>query len=488
MFQLICNHQQIDSSFLESLCSFGYQDEPIDLCLAHFRGKIGNKINGPDLSPSSLTRPERQIQLSYLLRSVERGGNTDRGIWDWNIRQAANYHSFDLKTGKSFWATIKANDLLRKRVERFTPLLNIQPEPENESQEPLASHLKAALCTHLVLLSWCDDGWRDFINDFEAAVEKIVRPANNAMVDDHLPEDKGFQHLGAWPEALRPAKRITIQSYQAKGGLGTDNQQKESFFSMSRLPRALGSLLGASKKVATDEEQGMPLDALSTAKSTAEAVIDPRGSLSKFRFKDIQTLYKQSNLLQRALLVLDLNAGVMRDLQACYGQLAKVELTAAAFGPVIGGFLTEVTSIIRRLETRRTQLNALATMLSQSIQLYELVLQQRSDHINVTFAESAHKATDQMKRLADKTSRETASMHIITGVTLIFLPATFVATFFQSGIFLWKEAPDDMEEAWKYQGAGLSLFCKVCAPLTLVTIGGWYLSWRMGRRKGSHKD
>lgn len=43
------------------------------------------------------------------------------------------------------------------------------------------------------------------------------------------------------------------------------------------------------------------------------------------------------------------------------------------------------------------------------------------------FAESAYKTADQMQRLADKTSRETASMHIITGVTLIFLPATFVA-------------------------------------------------------------
>lgn len=61
-------------------------------------------------------------------------------------------------------------------------------------------------------------------------------------------------------------------------------------------------------------------------------------------------------------------------------------------------------------------------------------------------------------------------------------------TFFQSGIFLWKEAPDNMEEAWRYQGAGLSLFAMVCAPLTLLTIGGWYLSWRMGRGKRSHTD
>lgn len=43
------------------------------------------------------------------------------------------------------------------------------------------------------------------------------------------------------------------------------------------------------------------------------------------------------------------------------------------------------------------------------------------------FAESAHRSADEMQHLADKTSRETASMHIITVVTLIFLPATFVA-------------------------------------------------------------
>ncbi|KAF6812143.1 hypothetical protein CMUS01_13119, partial [Colletotrichum musicola] len=494
MFRSFCSHHQIESSFLESLYSFGDHDEPIDLCLAHFRGKIPPKMAIPGSSPGSLARPERQIQMSYLLRSVERGANANGGIWNWNIRQAANYHSFDLKTGQSFWTTIKANDVLRKRVERFTPLLEIQPEVEweetsqDQSKEILASHLKAALCTHLVLLSWCDDGWRDFINDLEAAIDKITRPASNALVDDHLTPDKMSEYLAAWPEILRLAKRRTMQSYKTKTDTGSnDPQEGESAPSKNRFSRAFGSLFGGAppKKADADEEQAMPLGTLPRKTPKFLTGIDPWGSLNKFRFKDIQTLHKQSSLLQKSLLVLDLNAGVMRDLQAYYGRLAEVKRTAAAFGPIIAGFLNEVNSIIRRLETRRAQLNSLATILSQSIQMYELVLQQRSDHISMMFAESAHRSADQMQHLADKTSRETASMHIITVVTLIFLPATFVATFFQSGIFLWKEAPDDMQEAYRYQASGLSLFGMVCGPLTMLTIGTWgYMSWR--RRTGSH--
>lgn len=71
-------------------------------------------------------------------------------------------------------------------------------------------------------------------------------------------------------------------------------------------------------------------------------------------------------LLQKSMLVLDINAGAVRDMQVYCGQLAEVELTAAAFGPVIAGFFREVSPIIPRLETRRALLNSLATILSQN--------------------------------------------------------------------------------------------------------------------------
>ncbi|KAK1533583.1 hypothetical protein CPAR01_10291 [Colletotrichum paranaense] len=79
-----------------------------------------------------------------------------------------------------------------------------------------------------------------------------------------------------------------------------------------------------------------------------------------------------------------------------------------------------------------------------------------------------------MQVITDKTLKETTSMHVITIATLIFLPATFVATFFQSGVLLWKEdGPDDMTRPFIWKRDSLMLFLSFCGPLTAATIGGW---------------
>ncbi|TDZ38588.1 hypothetical protein CTRI78_v010812 [Colletotrichum trifolii] len=94
----------------------------------------------------------------------------------------------------------------------------------------------------------------------------------------------------------------------------------------------------------------------------------------------------------------------------------------------------------------------------------------------------------QTKNIADKTARQTASMHVITVVTLIFLPATFVATFFQSGVLLWNEArSENMTEPWRFEAGNFRLFSAVCGPLTTMIVGIWLgvylrLKWKAGRQ------
>lgn len=57
----------------------------------------------------------------------------------------------------------------------------------------------------------------------------------------------------------------------------------------------------------------------------------------------------------------------------------------------------------------------------------ESIIQFRNMGISQLFLIAAHQTAADMRKIADKTERETASMHIITLVTLIFLPGTFVA-------------------------------------------------------------
>jgi len=102
-----------------------------------------------------------------------------------------------------------------------------------------------------------------------------------------------------------------------------------------------------------------------------------------------------------------------------------------------------------------------------------------------------HESTKNMENIAAKTEKETASMHIITLVTLVFLPGTFVAvrfglpllpllfevltcrqTLFGSGLYQWdQEDPVGSVPVWK--GNLFKLFAKICFPLMAGTIIIW---------------
>lgn len=114
--------------------------------------------------------------------------------------------------------------------------------------------------------------------------------------------------------------------------------------------------------------------------------------------------------------------------------------------------------------------------------------------------------TRSMHTIAEKTERETALMHIITVVTLVFLPGTFVAvsvagllflipplplrasnklaegsltsvqTFLGSGLFQWAQNDSTMQfPIWRPEF--FALFAKVCFPLMGATILVWLVAY-----------
>lgn len=119
--------------------------------------------------------------------------------------------------------------------------------------------------------------------------------------------------------------------------------------------------------------------------------------------------------------------------------------------------------------------------------------------------------TKSMKKVAEKTAIQTSSMHLITLVTLFFLPATFVAvrsfrlpsfsfselteyltsvqTFFSSGAFQWdQEHPDGQSMPfWKPQF--FTLFAAICFPMTgLIILVWWALYWRNNRMRRQNAE
>ncbi len=120
-----------------------------------------------------------------------------------------------------------------------------------------------------------------------------------------------------------------------------------------------------------------------------------------------------------------------------------------------------------------------------------------------------HQSTLQMESIAGRTEKETSSMHIITLVTLLFLPGTFVAvryalpkihkevnrhlttnnqTFLGAGFYQWPDSNDANQipnyPIWRSDF--FFLFAKISFPLMVLTLlfWAWPYLWRWISRRG----
>ncbi|KAI0859628.1 hypothetical protein F4860DRAFT_481690 [Xylaria cubensis] len=80
-------------------------------------------------------------------------------------------------------------------------------------------------------------------------------------------------------------------------------------------------------------------------------------------------------------------------------------------------------------------------------------------------------------KVAQHTRRDSELMKSIALLTMVFLPATFVATLFSMGIFEWKGMHGEILSVSPY----IWLYVAITVVITSVTLGTWYL-WAMRKR------
>ncbi|KAK3382681.1 hypothetical protein B0T24DRAFT_519167, partial [Lasiosphaeria ovina] len=493
LLKTVFTYHQVEPFFLDAVHAFGYQDDPKDMCLMCY--KCNDTLTRPKeklAAIPALQRSGREINMFYLLRAPE--AKKDRP-WPWQIRQAAVYHSFDTETGRSFWCTIKGNKEFSRRIKQSSPYLDLPSDP-TDSETQVDAYFNASLATHLVYFSWCDENWRQYINDIEGGIREILELARKAPIDDGRKVDAS--DLASYPKSLRETK-TRDSTMRSKKGIASKAQSKTN--------TGLGAGPGNMRKGTTwdvligDVETNNIGPAVPTTSfvenangaTSSEALVDTRVVLNEFRFCDVQTLYSFSDRIRRAILTLALNISVLGELHAYYSRLAESDIQAFqhiidASKDNIAEFLHEIQSLSKKLDTRRTQLECLGTLLTEGNALYDGILQYRQLDIGQRFQETAQESTRQMQIMANKTRLETASMHVITVVTMIFLPATFVAAFFQSGVFLWNnDTPEDMTETFRYRGDSFSLFVWISVPMMVVTLSVWlavFLRMKRNMRRG----
>ena len=256
--------------------------------------------------------------------------------------------------------------------------------------------------------------------------------------------------------------------------------------------------------------------------------------LGDFSVKSLQKLAGIGTKLQQAISIMRLNADVVGRLVAHYESLTEdaefpEELKSGCLKDM-DTFRERAEACLRSLELEQCRINAFLGILEDGKQLFGTILQYRNMEINKLFAVNAQEASSRMEqltaemhnstlrmetlttdlgRIAEKTERETASMHIITLVTLVFLPGTFMAvryglragsdirlltrsqTLFGSGLFQWNQNDPDMSfPIWKQEY--FNLFAEICFPLMASVILIWYVTYKRSVQKrrpdGENKD
>ncbi|KAF4964968.1 hypothetical protein FSARC_7146 [Fusarium sarcochroum] len=401
MFQYLCTYHQIPPSALNCVYSFRTILLSYDYCLAMFKDE--NTLlasQGHTLALDHLGRSGREIRYSFLLRSVENSSSVPGTSW--GIRQLAVYHSFDVQSGQAFWMTCKGNSAIESSIydaisndSTFKPgALRSVPEAFSATFDILA-----------MILDWCDENWRWYINEMvDKVMEKAGMVKTYKIADEpNFPDLKKRLTFGAQAD---DSKRPRSPSVDLECGIRLRNYIKA--FSFSNKPTG-------------------------QSRAYIEDAVDELEKLEVFSFKELQEFQELLERIQEALLVLKLNYQAIKQLRDHYQALMtqyripEMETIRSQCRNSFLQFSRRSRSVEGNIETRQAQLDSLHKLAQENKTLYESVLQYKSFQTDRIYADSAQSSAHNMEIIANKTKQETTSMHVITFVTLIFLPATFMA-------------------------------------------------------------
>ena len=382
----ILTFHQVDPHFLGYMASFGETERPLDYSMTGFHAS--DTLHIPDdevLKISRLGRSGKDIQMSYILRSVERSESYEQDLkdkkWPWKIRQMAVHHTFDVKTGRAFWMTVKANDLLQNRIKESPSLFPpISTEPANSAMQ-----FSSMLETQLIFLMWVDENWRHYINYMDEEIHDIMVKAKTAQIEDAEESEE-------YPRAIvsQMSQRGTMTK-QTKGNGGADSGVTSLLGVIRRLFWASERLvcfnhatkIGRSMGVAgRDQGPGKlenghlirPWDAEKPRPyrdQTANHAKQLRNLsvLATFTFGELQRLFYVSERLEEMRLIVSLDKQALRDIREYYdGLMTREDMCDDIKRKCryqMARFSRKVGEIEKNLEVRKTQVESLICWLKE---------------------------------------------------------------------------------------------------------------------------
>ncbi|KAL2213297.1 hypothetical protein CC79DRAFT_1391255 [Sarocladium strictum] len=476
---IILSRHQVMLRFMEFILTFQSRENPYNF--ASFRCEDNLSPLDNSVQVEALQKSGIRIQHCFNILAFEKEKSDKPDEVEWRQRQVAAYHSFDLLNGNVFWAFLKGNNVLQERIQHATDKsLNLDAEFPNS----ICQSLRQSLQEHLLLLQWGTENWIQYIEFLEATCRQGTDTTSYSGMDN-LIHDSPVRHL---------RKQLSLRPDQAAEGTHHPSIGRMLSNQVGRILSwndADGTTSFSPPSRQTTSRSARTLIQLQTI-PIKEDHLDLENLVSLKSLQDISTLEEELN---SAISVIDQNKRVFADIRDRYAMLGESALfemhlqggeTLKNCQSSIAAFVIQARHLIGDLEVYQARLRKILATAERASEVYNCILQERNTRTAQFFATAAQESADMMQVWTQQMHQKTISMHLITIFTLIFLPGTFVATMFSSGIIIF--GPEggsgfgpDMGD-WKIRLAGIKLFFAICIPLLAITLGVWiitYVSTRM---------
>ncbi|CAI6087924.1 unnamed protein product [Clonostachys chloroleuca] len=480
-FRFLCTYLQVSPEYADTLLSFG---EPSGDIVEFHQPSSHQEYFLPPAAEKFLKTPELG-RSGWELRNIYKLSAMELSADGYFMRQQAVHHSFDFATGKSLFIITKANNnAIRRQIEA----IGKGSVPDSTARSFLDS-----LETQLISFTWCADGWKEHIGVLELKIRQISKRIHNISMsseDEHV----NFNHGGQGASSANPDP-----PWEGQEGTGP---RHNSFKRISSVLSDNFRWINPDKRIGTSSTIVVePKKTKTTSERLQENTETIKNSirrikiLEEFPFSGLQKLTSACQHLQEAKLVMVLNIGVLADVRQFYEDLFE----AAEFPPGIKKYhATELQTFLRRircsekkLSTQCTRVDALIHITNDGKNLYNSIQQRQSAETSTLFAMDAlgtsirmESSTKRMEDIAQSTERDTASMHVITFFALVFLPGTFLGSFFSTPIF----DTTSEESPWEMNWGLFWLFLKICFPMMVITILLWGMYVYVAKIRRLHRQ
>ncbi|KAF7540664.1 hypothetical protein G7054_g1148 [Neopestalotiopsis clavispora] len=489
-------------SFLDLVMAFNPSSKPPTHAM--FKHEDYLDPDSPQFTVPSLGRSGRQIQCAFNLLSVEATDAPNAGN-PWPLRQTALCHTFDV------------------RIHQET--LN-NPEMQPSLFTNVEKSFAATLLVQLIIVEWCAENWADYIEYFETKVrEKSIEGKLAPIVAATTPmaiemdisrrsttTSPAASRKGTFPRQTtfgrdsRPPTRLLTQidtSTPETPGAADEQSLPSSPITLRSPPRRRTSSLRQSVAGmftrASSSQSNKDDDIEMGQRNSHESELVEYDLEEKLSFEEFQRMNRWGSELEQSIMVIGQNLGVLGQIKKHYREIIesdefKQHIKAGDLRSRISTFFKRIGAVESDLAVHRDRLDTVAHMLENDKAMYGAALQYESARVSKHFAVTAKDSADrmedwtkQMHSMAVKTEHETVSMHVITIFTLIFLPGTFVATFFSSGAIQWDE-DGTLGTDYIARPGGMKLFFMTIVPLTVVIMIIWGLIYWVARRHRKAKN